>query len=179
MLALNGQKIKGSELKISATLSLAGEDLSGSSSMSAQAETGDKPQSLAINMEIKYSNAKDLTDLLNLAKAKTERGERVTYDVINHTAEAMSIRQVRFQGDISVREDASFELWKISFRLIEQRSVAELTESRQEAAPVTDQAPAGETVSDDTAPTAEDLSSMEKIMKWADTKIAGTSSEAQ
>ena len=179
MLALNGKKIKGSELKISATLSLAGEDLSGSSSMSAQAETGDKPQSLSVNMEIKFDNAKDLTDLLNLAKAKTDRGERVTYDVINNTAEAMAIRQVRFQGDITVREDATYNLWKVSFKLVEQRSVSEVAESRQEATPVTDQAPAGETVSDDTAPTAEDLSSMEKIMKWADTKIAGTSGEAQ
>lgn len=179
MLALNGKKIKGSELKISATLSLAGEDLSGSSSMSAQAETGDKPQSLSVNMEIKFDNAKDLTDLLNLAKAKTERGERVTYDVINNTAEAMAIRQVRFQGDITVREDATYNLWKVSFKLVEQRSVSEIAESRQKATPVTDQAPAGETVSDDTAPTAEDLSSIEKIMKWADTKIAGTSGEAQ
>ncbi len=175
MLALNGQKIKGSELKLSATLSLAGEDLSGSSSMSAQAETGDKPQSLSVNMEIKYSNAQDLTDLLNLAKAKTEQGERVTYDVINDTASAMSIRQVRFQGDITVREDASFELWKVSFKLVEQRSISEVTESRQEASTVTDQAPSGETVSDDAVPTAEDLSGMEKVMQWADRQIAGTS----
>jgi hypothetical protein len=175
MLALNGQKIKGSELKISATLSLAGEDLSGSSSMSAQAETGDKPQSLSVNMEIKFDNAKDLTDLLNLAKAKTERAERVTYDILNNTAEAMAIRQVRFQGDITVREDATFNLWKISFKLVEQRSVSEIAESRQEATPVTDQAPNGETVSDDAVPTAEDLSGMEKVMKWADRQIAGTS----
>jgi hypothetical protein len=175
MLALNGQKIKGSELKISATLSLAGEDLSGSSSMSAQAETGDKPQSLSVNMEIKFDNAKDLTDLLNLAKAKTERVERVTYDILNNTAEAMAIRQVRFQGDITVREDATFNLWKISFKLVEQRSVSEVAESRQEATSVTDQAPNGATVSDDAIPTADDLSGMEKVMKWADRQIAGTS----
>jgi hypothetical protein len=175
MLALNGQKIKGSELKISATLSLAGEDLSGSSSMSAQAETGDKPQSLSVNMEIKFDNAKDLTDLLNLAKAKTERVERVTYDILNNTAEAMAIRQVRFQGDITVREDATFNLWKVSFKLVEQRSVSEIAESRQEATPVTDQAPNSETVSEDAVPTAEDLSGMEKVMKWADRQIAGTS----
>ncbi len=174
MLALNGQKIKGSELKIAATLSLAGEDLSGSSSMSAQAETGDKPQSLSVNMEIKFDNAQDLTDLLNLAKAKTEQGERVTYDVINDTASAMSIRQVRFQGDITVREDATFTLWKVSFKLVEQRSVAEISESRQDAAEVTDQTPTGDTVSDDAVPTAEDLSRMEKVMKWADSQIAGT-----
>jgi hypothetical protein len=179
MLALNGQKIKGSELKLSATLSLAGEDLSGSSSMSAQAETGDKPQALAVNMEIKYDNAKDLTDLLNLAKAKTDKGERVTYDVINDTAAAMAIRQVRFQGDISVREDASYELWKISFKLVEQRSVAEITESRQEANKVTDQTSTGTTVSDDVAPTVEELSSFEKVMKWTDSQIAGTSGEVQ
>ena len=175
MLALNGKKIKGSEVKIAATLSLAGEDLSGSSSMSAQAETGDKPQSLSVNMEIKFDNAKDLTDLLNLAKSKTERAERVTYNILNNTAEAMAIRQVRFQGDVTVREDATYNLWKVSFKLVEQRSVSEVAESRQESTPVTDQAPNGETVSDDAVPTAEDLSGMEKVMKWADKQIAGTS----
>lgn len=172
MLSLNKTKIKGSELKISATLSLAGEDLSGSSSMSAQAETGDKPQTLSVNIEIKYDNANDLKELCNLAKAKSEKGERITYDIINETASAMSIRQVRFQGDITVREDASYELWKVSFRLVEQRSVSEITEARQEAAEVTDQAPAGETVVDDATPAAEDLTSFEKVMKWADTQIA-------
>jgi hypothetical protein len=176
MLALNGQKIKGSELKISATLSLAGEDLSGSSSVSAQAETGDKPQSLSVNMEVKYSNSTDLTDVLNLAKAKTDTGERVTYSVINDTAAAMAIRQVKFQGDITVREDATYELWKVSFKLVEQRSVSEVTESRQEATAVTDQAPTGDTVSDDATPSAEELSSFEKMLKWADTQIAGEAS---
>lgn len=178
MLALNGKKIKGSELKISATLSLAGEDLSGSSSVSAQAETGDKPQTLTVNMEIKYDNAKDLTDLVNLAKAKTDKGERVTYDVINDTAAAMSIRQVRFQGDLTVREDATYELWKVSFKLVEQRSVSEVTESRQEASKVTDQAATGTTV-DDAKPTAEELSSFEKVMKWTDLQIASIDNEAR
>jgi hypothetical protein len=82
---------------------------------------------------------------------------------------------VRFQGDITVREDATFNLWKISFKLVEQRSVSEVAESRQEATSVTDQAPNGATVSDDAVPTADDLSGMEKVMKWADRQIAGTS----
>ncbi len=174
MLALNKTKIKGSELKIAATLSLAGEDLSGSSSMSAQAETGDKPQTLSINMDIKYTKSKDLTELVNLAKSKTEKGERITYDIINDTAEALSIRQVRFQGDLTVREDTSYEIWKVSFKLVEQRSVSEITEARQEASEVTDQASTGTTVSDDAIPAAADLSDFEKMMKWADTQISGT-----
>lgn len=176
MLLLNQIKIKGSEMKIAATLPLAGEDLSGQSSYATQAETGDKPQQLSVRMLITFVNSADLTELVTIAKAKNTHGERLTYDVINDTAQAMAIRQVRFQGDLTVREDETTRSWSVGFKLIEVKSVAELKEARQQAKPVTDQAPTGETVEpvapvNVATPTVEELSSFENVLKWVDEQL--------
>lgn len=170
MLHLNDTKIKGSNLKIAATLSLAGEDISGQSSQTAMAETGDKPKQLSVSLLIKFIDAKNLTELVTLAEAKSEKGERETYEVINDTADAMNIRKVRFQGDMSVREDEALRLWRVSFKLTEIQSVAEVKESRQTKAPVADQKPAGDTVAktDVAVPAAEELTSFEKTLSWVD-----------
>ena len=174
MLLLNKTKIKGSDLKVSATLPLAGEDLSGQSSYATQAETGDKPQTLNVSLRIKFDNADDLTALVTLAKSKNAVGERQTYDVINDTAAAMVIRQVRFQGDLTVREDESLKLWQVAFKLIEVKSVAEITESRQQAQPVTDQAPTGETVQpvDTAVPEVAELSTFENVLAFVEKQLS-------
>ena len=174
MLHLNKNEIKGSDLKIAATLSLAGEDISGQSSSSAIAETGDKPKQLAVTLQIKFVDTADLKALVNLAEAKDDKGERITYDIVNTTAKAMNIRQVRFQGDLSVREDESLELWRVSFKLSEKTSVAEKKEAQQTAQPVTDQKATGETTqpTDAATPAVEELSSFEGVLKWVDDLMA-------
>jgi len=174
MLHLNKIKINGSNLKISATLPLAGEDLSGQSSYATQAETGDKPHQLSVRMLVTFKNSADLTALVTLAKAKNEAGERLSYDVINDTAEAMAIRQVRFQGDLTVSEDETTQAWSVAFKLIEVKSVAEVKESRQQSQAVTDQAPTGETVTpvDTATPKAEELSSFESVLLWFEKQVS-------
>ncbi|MBL4574608.1 MAG: hypothetical protein JKY51_00725, partial [Opitutaceae bacterium] len=132
-LFLNGVQVRGSQLNVSATLSLAGEDMSGQGSLAAMAETGDKPKQLAVRLLIKQLNAVDLTALIVLAESKNELGERTTYNVNNPTAKAMNIRQVRFLGDVSVSEDEGLRLWKVSFKLTEVKSVPELKQSREKA----------------------------------------------
>lgn len=178
--ALNGIKIKGSNLKVAATLPLAGEDISGQSSYAAMAETGDKPKALSVSLDIAYKNAADLTDLVNLAEAKNDKGERETYQIINATAKAMTIRQVRFQGDFLAREDDSTELWHVAFKLTEIKSVPEIKEARQTAQTVTDAAPEGETVEamDVAVPEVADLSTFENVLKWADDALADEESTA-
>ncbi len=173
MLSLNGTKISGSAMKISASLPLSGQDLSGNSSFTTQAETGDKPQVLSVRLDITFDKASDLTNLTTLAKAKNDTGERQAYTVVNNTAEAMSIRQVKFQGDLTASEDESLQLWHVAFKLIEFKSVAELVESRQQAQAVTDQTPAGETVQpvDSTIPVIADLSSFEQVLSFLETGL--------
>ncbi len=175
-LHLNSQLVRGHDLKVSATLPLAGKDISGESSYSDTAETGDKPKQLNISLQIKFNEAEALGALVSMAEAKDSAGRRVNYNIINRTAEAMRIRLVKFEGDMSVREDESLELWRVTFRLNEVRSVPEKVEARQAPAPVTDIDAEGETVS--AAPPAEDaeealeLSAFEQWLKGIDDGLA-------
>jgi len=143
---LNEQKIPGYQQKVAATLSLAGQDLSGQSSGSQQAEAGDKPKALSISTNIKFDDAKDLSLLINLAEARNANDERERYTIINPTAKAMNIRQVSFQGDVSVRESDSLEAWAVSFKLIEFQSVPEKKEQRALDKPVKEQAAVDEPI---------------------------------
>lgn len=175
-LVLGGQKIIGHDIKVAATLPIAGEDISGQSSYSDSAETGDKPKQIAVNLQITFNQAEALTRLVNLAEAKDGVGRRETYTIQNPTAQAMRIRKVKFQGDMSVREDESLRLWRIAFRLSEVRSVPELVESRQQSQPVVADTPAGESVAADEV-VAEDeieLTGFEKILKRWDDRLAKT-----
>ena len=174
-LFLDDAEIKGSSLKLTATLSLAGEDISGESSSTAIAETGDKPKQLSVSLLIKYLNSEDVNFIVNLAEAKDDNGVRVAYEINNYTADAMNIRKVRFLGDVSVREDESLELWRVTFKLSEVKSVAEAKEARQTAQDVADQPPTGTTTQpvDSVTPGAEELSGFENVMKWVDDAIGG------
>ena len=167
-LFLNGAQVKGHSLNVSATLQLAGEDMSGQGSLAAMAETGDKPKQLAVRMEIKQLNAADLTALILLAESKDELGERTTYNVRNATAKAMNIRQVRFLGDVAVSEDEALRLWKVSFKLTEVKSVPELKQAREKQQPVDDLPATDEPAA---VPAATDLERFENLLKWLDDKV--------
>jgi hypothetical protein len=174
-LVLGGKKIIGHDIKLSATLPISTEDISGQSSYSDSAETGDKPKQLAVNMMIKFDQMSALSDLVTLAEAKDEIGRRSTYGIQNQTAEGMRIRLVKFQGDMTVREDESLKLWRIAFRLSEVRSVPELVESRQQSQPVTADTATGDVVSADAEEIPEGevtLSGFERVLKRLDERLA-------
>ena len=147
MILLLGQNpIPGYNKKISATLAIAGEDMSGNSSFTPQAETGDKPKLITVSTNIKFENQSDLRLIVNLAEAKNDVDERKIYDIVNDTAKAMNIRQVRFQGDLSVREIDGHQAWSVSFKLIEYLSASEKKEARRAAKAVTEQIAFGDVV---------------------------------
>lgn len=161
---LNGTKIPGHNQKVSVQLNLAGEDMSGQGSYTPQAETGDKPKEISVSTSIRFVDEADLTRLITLAEAKNASDERMIYNVINTTANAMSIRQVRFQGSVQVREDESLKLWLISFNLIEYRSVSEKKQARAAGKTVGTQTPTGTPISGD-VDTQAWLSEFEQSMK--------------
>lgn len=173
-LSLNQIEIKGHSLKMTATLPLPADDLSGNSSYSDTAETGDKPKQLSVALQVKFNDVANLTQIITLAEAKTDNGSRVVYSIINATAKAMNIRQVRFQGDVSVKEDESLELWSVMFKLSEVRSVPEKKEARVEPKPVTDQAATGDTVAviDTATPAGQALSSFENVLAWMESVVS-------
>jgi hypothetical protein len=127
---LDKVKIPGYGLNLSASLHLAGEDISGDSSSTARAEKGDKAIELNVGATIPFVDEKDLRFLKKLAEAKDKNDERKVYNIINQTANALDVKQVRFEGDVSINEEDSLRAWTLSFRLVEYHSVAEKKQAR-------------------------------------------------
>lgn len=155
MIHLNNIKIPGYQQKISADLELASEDMSGNSSYTPQAETGDKPKKIKVRTTIKFIDQDDLRKIITLAEAKNNAGERTVYSIVNTTSNAMNIRQVRFQDSVSVKENEDTEDWSINFSLVEYLSIPEKKEARLPAQKVTEQAAAGTAITDNAVTASE------------------------
>jgi len=157
---LNGTKLPGYGVTVSGSLTLAGEDLSGNSSTTAQADKGDKPKTLTVRLSVKFINAADLTALVALAEARDAAGDRVKYNIINDLAKAMNIRQVQFQGTFNCPENAGLRQWDISFELVEWRSVPEKKQQRLQDKPVSNQNPTWQIISGNTTQTTTPAASV-------------------
>jgi hypothetical protein len=148
MILLNNYQIPGYEQKLSASLSIAGEDMSGQGSSTTQADKGEKAKEVSVSTHIRFIDAKDLTALIAVAEGKNDKDERKIFDIINVTANAMNIRQVQFQGDVQVHEEDKVRAWAITFKLVEYNSVPEKkqkTADKTKAAKVAAQKPTGKT----------------------------------
>jgi hypothetical protein len=170
VLNLNDTVIKGSNMKVHASMPLPADDLSGQSSITETGETGNKAKQLTITMSIGFKQSEELTKLINLAEATDSNGARVVYNILGKTAEAWRIRQVVFKGEISSREDENTQQWLVTFKLHEKRSVPEKIESRASTQPVTDQVATGTdaTTGVEVADTVAELSDFESVVLKAD-----------
>ena len=63
-LLLDGLRVRGQSLKITANLRIESDDLSGQTSNSEAAHKGFKPKTLAVTMTIRYQEKSDLRDLM-------------------------------------------------------------------------------------------------------------------
>lgn len=172
---LNGTKVPGHAQKVSVDLKFPSEDTSGNGSATAKADKGDKGKTLKVQTSIKFIDADLLSQLVNLAEAKDSGGERVIYHILNHTANAMNMRQGFFDETLSVKENDSTEDWSISFSMSEHQSVPEKKEARKAEKKVTEQpakgapvnsAPAGAAAPDAITGQAVELTPFEKNLKW-------------
>jgi hypothetical protein len=136
---LNGIKIPGYNQKVSANLRLESVDISGKTSYTPRAETGDKPKSVSVALQIRFIDEAQLKLIVQLAEAKNDKDERVIYNILNRTANTFGMRQIRFDGDVQAREDQSLELWNVTFELIEYNSTAEKKEQRSTSKKVNEQ----------------------------------------
>jgi hypothetical protein len=170
---LNGIPVLGHDLKISATVTFSGDDISGQSSFNDLAETGDKATLIRVKLNISYKQAQNLVLIMRLAQSKTSAGERRTYQILSRTTLAMNIRKVKFFSDLRVREDDRFEEWHVSFVLTEIESVPEAIEAIQVAKTVVDQPVAGTLVepAETAAPVAVELTGFERILDFIDKSI--------
>lgn len=168
-LLLDGQKVNGKSLKVTASLRIESGDLSGQTSNTDSAHKGFKPKALTVSLLIPYRDQIHLVNLMRLAEATGSGGQLKTYRVVNDTADAFGVRQVVFADTLSVREDESLSAWRVQFTLIEKRSNPERVETRRPENRVQQQVGSGESVVAPSTDTDEPgLSGFERILKRVD-----------
>lgn len=130
-LLLNGQKINGKSLTVTASLRMESDDLSGQTSNTEIAHKGFKPKTLSVNLLIPYKDRAWLSELMRLAQATQPSGQRAVYRVVNDTAQAFGVRQAQFDDNVSAKEDGGISAWQVQFSLSEILSSPERVESRR------------------------------------------------
>lgn len=178
MLTLNGTQLPLKSLRISVRQQLAGQDMSGQTSATDQAETGSKGKVLTVKGVIPFTKKQLLTYLFSLAEAQ-ENEARQIHRISNKTAEALKVRQVKFQGAIRADEQDTLRQWSVSFELVEYLSVSERAEQRQPDKPAAQQqmqgvnTPVDAGQSDDVPPGTDiELTGVMKVLKAVDNALA-------
>lgn len=168
-LLLDGQRVQGKSLKVTANLRIESADLSGQTSNTDSAHKGFKPKALTVSLLIPYRDQIHLVEVMRLAEATAAGGQLRTYRVVNDTAEAFGVRQVIFSDTITAREDDSLSAWRVQFTLTEKLSNPERVETRRPVSDVLQQGGAGESVTaPSTEPDAPELNGFERILKRVD-----------
>lgn len=178
-LLLDGEQVRGKNLKVTANLRIESDDLSGQTSNTDSAHKGFKPKTLAVTLLIPFADDTFLRNLMRLAEATGTGGQLKTYRVVNDTASAFGVRQVQFSDGVSAREDDSLRAWLVQFTLSEKLSNPERVETRRAGKGVTQQGAPGQSV---TAPGAgengesgQELTGFEATLKKLDIYLGGGS----
>jgi hypothetical protein len=168
-LLLNGEKIRGKGLKVTANLRIESSDMSGQTSNTAQAHKGFKPKTLTVSLTIPFRDEVQLQSLMRLAQSTAAGGQLTVYRVVNNTAAAFGIRQVQFSENVSVSEDGNLRAWQVQFSLCEKLSVPERVEQRSGTNPVNKQGAPGEPALDANGnPVVAELDGFERVLKTID-----------
>lgn len=176
-LLLDGEQVRGKHLKVTASLRIESDDLSGQTSGTDSAHKGFKPKTLAVSLLIAFVDSGDLRSLMRLAEATEAGGQRKTYRVVNDTASGFGIRQVEFSEGVTARQDDSLNAWRIQFTLAEKLSNPERVEGRRAAKAVTEQSAPGQSVgapsSEADAAVGAELTGFEATLKRLDNYLGG------
>lgn len=171
-LLLDGELVQGKHLKVTACLRMETGDLSGQTSATDQAHQGFKPKTLTIALMIPFRERAQLKSLLRLAEATESGGQRKVYRIVNDTANAFGIRQVRFAGTVFAREDDTLAAWRIQFDLVEKLSNPERVEKRRRDGPLQQQQGPGTPITANgdgaTAQAPDELSEFEQLLQRVD-----------
>lgn len=135
ILEKNGEafEIRLNELSVRLNLNLANDDASGKTSSTVTLNAGTKPKKITVNGTLARDDAEHLTDLIRKAEALESDGQRCIYTISDDIADAADIRQVIFTDRLDVRERDGLHAWQVSFSLLEQTSIPETSEQRQQA----------------------------------------------
>lgn len=130
-IALDGELIRLKSCKLTLTMQLAEQDMSGQTSNTASSEQGDKAKEIKVTGLIPFTDKSMLTRLFELALRRDDSGNRKVSRIGSDLARAVKIRQVKFCGQINAPEHGSLMAWNVSFQLREHVSVSEVAEARQ------------------------------------------------
>lgn len=182
LMLLDGQAVEGKNLKVTASLSIESEDLSGQTSNTESAHKGFKPKTLVCTLEVTYRDAHQLRSLMAMAEATESGGQRKTYRIVNDTAAAFGVRQVQFSESVSAREADTVRAWVVQFTLTEKLSNPEKVEGRKGKSSVNQQAASGSTVggsgndsgsAGSAGGASTELTGLEKVLKKVDDYLGG------
>lgn len=178
-LLLDGQEVRGKNLKVTGNLRIESDDLSGQTSNTDKGHKGFKPKTLTVNLMIPFVDQVQLRDLMRLVEATEGGGQLKTYRIVNDTAAAFGIREVQFSDGVSAREDDSLNAWLVQFTLSEKLSNPERVENRRAGNGVTSQSGPGSAVGGaaaggDGTGKPEELSGFERTLKRVDDWLAPT-----
>ncbi|MGP5281398.1 baseplate complex protein [Pseudomonas helleri] len=176
-LLLDGERVRGKNIKVTANLQIESDDLSGQTSNTDSAHKGFKPKTLTVTLQIPFVDSAYLRNIMRLAEATGSGGQRKTYRVVNDSASAFGVRQVEFSDGVSAREDDTLRAWQVQFTLSEKLSNPERVETRRAGNGVTQQGAPGQSV---TAPGAggngesgQELTGFEATLKKLDNYLGG------
>ncbi len=179
-LLLDGQEVRGKNLKVTGNLRIESDDLSGQTSNTDKGHKGFKPKTLTVSLMIPFVDQVQLRDLMRLVEATAGGGQLKTYRIVNDTAAAFGMRQVTFTEGVSAREDDNLRGWLIQFTLTEKLSNPEKVEGRRPGNKVTAQSGPGGAVSGtgaagDSSDSPEELTGFEATLKKVDGWLGGSS----
>lgn len=175
---LDGRRVEGKNLKVTASLSIESDDMSGQTSNTESAHKGFKPKSLMVTLMIPFKDAGQLRTLMTLAEATESGGQRKTYRVVNDTAAYFGVRQVQFSDSVSAREADTLKAWMIQFTLTEKLSNPEKVEKRRAASTVKQQGASGTAVggagsTSSSSTSNPELTGFEQVLKRVDDYLGG------
>lgn len=176
-LLLDGEQVRGKNLKVTASLRIESDDLSGQTSNTDSAHKGFKPKTLAVTLQIPFVDNTFLRNLMRLAESTGTGGQLKTYRVVNDTASAFGVRQVQFSDGVSAREDDTLRAWVVQFTLSEKLSNPERVETRRAGKGVTQQGAPGQSVTTpgagENGEAGQELTGFEATLKNLDNYLGG------
>lgn len=164
---LNDYTVPNKELRVSMSMRIDSESLSGQNSGTGSAHKGFKPKVFNVSLLIPYAEPELLSELIAVAESTRADGSLTIYDITEDLANAIKVRQVRFTEEFYVRELEGLKAWSVQFTLQDYLSVPEKIEQRQESAAPQAQAADGTVTANENASEGE-----EQPMGWFETQLA-------
>lgn len=150
MLELDSVRVPGYDLMISGNLQIASEDVSGETSGTDDVDKGFKAKRFSVSLSVRFEDAKQLKQIVQMAEKKNDKEERHIYTISNQTANIAGVRKVRFSENLNWSQKDGLQAWDVSFELKEVLSTSERKEQREKRPPVATQQSEGKSVGEET-----------------------------